>query len=223
MSHSPKRQAFTLIELMVVIGIIALLISILLPSLSAAREAANKTKCANNLRQIGNAFTAYANDNKGSYPRLPAAVGVNPILNERGAAYGFVPFTEYRNNPGGYAGDANSPGMNNIPGSLFLLIHFQQVNVHLHRIGPRQVLGMAAGNPLAKLVERVVEERRVIVKFLGRVDRVAGVAGVVERWHPRWADRPAAAIHPHRPAKQQDPRTDDQRPARCLPDGGRPL
>ena len=58
-------QGFTLVELLVVIGIIALLIAILLPSLSRAREAAKAIQCLNNMRQFAIANTMYANDYKG--------------------------------------------------------------------------------------------------------------------------------------------------------------
>jgi prepilin-type N-terminal cleavage/methylation domain-containing protein/prepilin-type processing-associated H-X9-DG protein len=59
---------FTLVELLVVIGIIALLISILLPSLSRAQEQARMVNCLSNLRQLGSAFQMYLNENKGKFP-----------------------------------------------------------------------------------------------------------------------------------------------------------
>src|SRR5438309_11380971 len=62
------RRAFTLVELLVVIGIIALLISILLPALSKARESGNRAKCAANLHNLGLACHVFAVEHKGLFP-----------------------------------------------------------------------------------------------------------------------------------------------------------
>jgi len=65
---SQFRAAFTLVELLVVIGIIALLVGILLPTLSNARRSANDVKCASNIRQLCAALLNYASENKSKFP-----------------------------------------------------------------------------------------------------------------------------------------------------------
>jgi prepilin-type N-terminal cleavage/methylation domain-containing protein/prepilin-type processing-associated H-X9-DG protein len=66
---SRARRAFTLVELLVVIGIIAVLASLLMPALARARRQAQISQCASNLRQLGIAVTAYLVDNKGKFPQ----------------------------------------------------------------------------------------------------------------------------------------------------------
>src|SRR5438477_3885203 len=78
MKHSRPIRAFTLIEILVVIGIIAILLGILLPAVEKARHKGYIDACASNLRQLGAAITIYSNENHGHYPRTLYTPGATP-------------------------------------------------------------------------------------------------------------------------------------------------
>jgi prepilin-type N-terminal cleavage/methylation domain-containing protein/prepilin-type processing-associated H-X9-DG protein len=79
-----KTKAFTLIELLVVVAIIALLISILLPSLARARELSKRTVCSANLRGVGQACKIYAQENEEFWPRVETTTAKVSYVNAIG-------------------------------------------------------------------------------------------------------------------------------------------
>ena len=86
--HSARHWAFTLIELLVVIAIIAILAAMLLPALARAKQAAQMTRCRNNLHQIGIGLHLYVDDNRETFPPFDTVQGGDSGQTNYSAALG---------------------------------------------------------------------------------------------------------------------------------------
>jgi prepilin-type N-terminal cleavage/methylation domain-containing protein/prepilin-type processing-associated H-X9-DG protein len=96
--NTNRRRGFTLVELLVVLAIIAVLLGLLLPAVQRVREAANRMKCANNLKQLGLALHGFADDHDGRFPPVKVSgpvpqVGVYGPTNH-GMGVFLLPFIE---------------------------------------------------------------------------------------------------------------------------------
>ena len=112
-----RNRGFTLVELLVVVGIISVLVSVLLPALSNVREGANRVKCSSNLHQIAMACIMYANDNHGHFPRTYYQPG-DGLANSCQGGLGNSPVSE----PFSIANPSGPVGTDNDGASLYLLL-----------------------------------------------------------------------------------------------------
>lgn len=115
MKHSSCRRGFTLVELLVVIGIIVFLAAMLMPSMHSNRETAGRAKCSNNLRQIGLAIQMYTEENRHAYPSTAGNHGATALdLSNSGCGVVSGPTT-----------------LNNVPASYFLLVKTQGLSMEV--------------------------------------------------------------------------------------------
>jgi prepilin-type N-terminal cleavage/methylation domain-containing protein len=119
----PRRAVasggFTLVELLVVIGIIALLVAILLPVMSKVRENANRVKCAANLKEIGAAMLTYAGENKGAYPRVTWNPNFDPQYGGKATRSPSGAFPQIRDP---FIPGATTKIVNDVSASVFILV-----------------------------------------------------------------------------------------------------
>jgi prepilin-type N-terminal cleavage/methylation domain-containing protein/prepilin-type processing-associated H-X9-DG protein len=135
-----RPRAFTLVELLVVIGIIAVLISILLPALNSARRSARDTQCKNNLRQIWIATQLYITNHKDRMPNDGAATTSNP---GEATALGLASFRRGAGeigvtNPGNHSGfvSSNKEEIYGLPALYARLNYLQTMGKSNESIGP---------------------------------------------------------------------------------------
>jgi prepilin-type processing-associated H-X9-DG protein len=113
-SSRSRRRGIKIGEVLILVGIVALLISIILPSITRLRQTAGRTKCGSNLRQIGQAILLYSNENKGAYPRTVYTPGAMPTWGTGAGAAN--PFSS-----------PDRPADNDVTAAMFLLIRTQDI------------------------------------------------------------------------------------------------
>jgi prepilin-type N-terminal cleavage/methylation domain-containing protein/prepilin-type processing-associated H-X9-DG protein len=176
--HTAARSGFTLIELLVVISIIALLVGILLPALTAARESARAIRCSSNLKQVGILVEGYANDYDGYAPLTGRYGSVNNFPNSW-AADGFASRLIDYAFPGVLDGFGSVPAVDAFyanQGAIFVCPSFDQgLNDRVKSYLGTRLMGIMSGNNTSQTLtlpaERYHDARKPAVTF-----------SVVEHW-----------------------------------------
>jgi prepilin-type N-terminal cleavage/methylation domain-containing protein/prepilin-type processing-associated H-X9-DG protein len=142
--RDPGRSAFTLLEILAVIFIIAIVTAILLPTIGRQRgETAPRVRCGSNMRQIGQAIQLYMNENKGDFPRTFYVAGGSLTFSNdtTDAAAARDPF--------GHNGAPGKVGDNDVTAAIFLLIRTQDITPEVFVCpssnAEKDVYGTAAG------------------------------------------------------------------------------
>ena len=118
-TRAPRASGFTLVELLVAVGLIALVLTIAFVVMARSRETSNRVKCAKQLRAIGQAILLYTNDNRGQYPRSIYAGGpiVTPTWGTGATA----------SDPFG----AGGPAPNDVSAVMFLLARTMDISLEI--------------------------------------------------------------------------------------------
>jgi prepilin-type N-terminal cleavage/methylation domain-containing protein/prepilin-type processing-associated H-X9-DG protein len=192
----PHAYAFTLIEILVVIGIIGVLLAILLPAIEHARHQAYKDKCASNLRQIGQAMTIYATENRGSFARVRYVPGQPPVYGTGAAAA----------DPLAATGVVVAP--NDVTGAAFLLLLRQRMPADIFvcpyndetsfEVDAQATLAAQGGTPRSNFTDYA---KNLAYSFANPYPSAAAVAAGYPLKFPVGGDFPLAAdlnpgVHP---------------------------
>jgi prepilin-type processing-associated H-X9-DG protein len=114
--HGPHpRRAITYVEVLILIGVVALIISIVIPTIRRMRQTSGRLPCPSHLQQLGQALLLYANENKGSLPRTTYAPGPNPLPVWGTGTTASDPFAP------------DGPQPNDVSAVLFLLLRTQDI------------------------------------------------------------------------------------------------